>query len=60
MEFPRTRFYGGMTYTTTCCVNHPSYRPGVDVPCNAAGALAPHYAAVFFALVSLSAALLVR
>ena len=31
-------FYGGMTYTTTCCVNRKNYRPGIDTPCNAASA----------------------
>lgn len=45
-------FYGGMTYTTTCCVNRKNYRPGIDTPCNAAtsAAAAPGRALAALAL----------
>jgi len=29
-------FYGGQSFTTTCCENRPGYRAGIDTPCNAA------------------------
>ena len=45
-------FYGGMTYTTTCCVNRKHYRPGIDAPCN--GAAAP--SAALAALLAVGAA----
>lgn len=29
-------YYGGMSFTTTCCSNRENYRPGIDTPCNRA------------------------
>ena len=43
-------FYGGMTFTTTCCVNRHNYRPGIDTPCNAASADAPRTRVLVVAL----------
>ena len=46
-------FYGGMTYTTTCCVNRHNYRPGIDTPCNSAAARSPFLFGVVGAAVGL-------
>ena len=53
-------FYGGMTYTTTCCVNRHNFRPGIDTPCNAAGATRPPLAVAAALAAGVAARLLAR
>ena len=52
-------FYGGMSFRTTCCENRPNYRPGIDLPCNAATTQHLSFLLIFFSCSGLLAWLLI-